>query len=310
MPREFADRRGIDLIGSEGQLRARPALRVSILPIAPARKQLTMLKICFANNKGGCAKTTVSLNVAIALARQGAKVLAVDLDPQGNLSATLGADLGELVQTRKTAYRLMLDDRGDFSEYIMSGRPRLDVIPQCIDDAGETLVENVSLGRELMLRERLAAAENQYDFCILDTPPRMKAPTLNALALADLVVVPIDSGLYSLIGLRELLGNIGRVRRMHAPNQKVLALLSKYTATFKLDKEVRKTVIDFFTPAMVFNATIPNATGVGVATSNFQAIVESEPESAAGFAYLQLVREIREVLSGQVKETTLERITG
>jgi cellulose biosynthesis protein BcsQ len=83
-----------------------------------------MKTITLANHKGGCAKTTTALNLSVALASKGARVLAVDLELQGNLSAALGADLGELEDTRKTTHRLLLDPGADYSEYIISARPR------------------------------------------------------------------------------------------------------------------------------------------------------------------------------------------
>ena len=84
-----------------------------------------MKTIVLANHKGGCAKTTTALNIAVTLAGAGSRVLAVDIDPQGNLSAACGVNLEELEETRRTALRLMLDDQGDYSEYTMQVRPRM-----------------------------------------------------------------------------------------------------------------------------------------------------------------------------------------
>ena len=92
-----------------------------------------MKTIVIANHKGGCAKTTTALNIAVALAAKGSRVLAVDLDLQGNLSAALGADLAELEELRKTAHRLMLDPVADYSEYVIKSRPRLDLLPSSLD---------------------------------------------------------------------------------------------------------------------------------------------------------------------------------
>ena len=100
-----------------------------------------MKTIVIANHKGGCAKTTTALNLAVTLANTGSRVLAVDLDPQGNLSAALGADLQELEESRHTAHRLMLDERGDYSQYVVTSRPRLDLLPACLDADAEALLE-------------------------------------------------------------------------------------------------------------------------------------------------------------------------
>ena len=107
-----------------------------------------MKTIVLANHKGGCAKTTTALNVAVALSMTGSRVLAVDLDPQGNLSAALGADLEEIEESKKTSHRLMLDEKGDFSSYIMSLRPRLDLLPSCLDADAEALLDGQAVSRE------------------------------------------------------------------------------------------------------------------------------------------------------------------
>ena len=156
-----------------------------------------MKTIVFANHKGGCAKTTVALNVAGALASSGSRVLAVDLDQQGNLSIAFGVDLEELEEARRTTLRLMLDDRGDFTEYLVHPRPRLDLLPCCIDDEAEAIISALD-SRELLLKEKMEPAHANYDYCVIDTPPNLGTPTLNALAMSDLTIVPIDTGLFSL----------------------------------------------------------------------------------------------------------------
>src|SRR5689334_1038785 len=108
-----------------------------------------MKVITLANHKGGCSKTTSALNVAVTLATTGARVLAVDLDFQGNLSAALGIDLAALEDNKKTAHRLMLDDKGDFSNYAINCRPRLDLIPACLDADVESLLDGQMVSREL-----------------------------------------------------------------------------------------------------------------------------------------------------------------
>ena len=99
-----------------------------------------MKTITIANHKGGVAKTTTALNLAVLLANQGSRVLACDLDPQGNLSLALGADLQELEESRLTSHRLMLSDRDDYSTYVQKKRPRLDVLPSCLDHDAESML--------------------------------------------------------------------------------------------------------------------------------------------------------------------------
>lgn len=139
-----------------------------------------MKTIVIANHKGGCAKTTTALNLTVVLASQGARVLAVDLDPQGNLSVALGADLQELESTRCTAHRMMLDQRGDVPAYLTRARPRLDLIPSCLDHDAETLIEGQPVSRDLLLKTKLTSVRSGYDYYVIDTPPSLRAPTLNA----------------------------------------------------------------------------------------------------------------------------------
>lgn len=252
-----------------------------------------MKTIVLANHKGGCAKTTTSLNLAVTLANTGSRVLAVDLDFQGNLSASLGVDLQEIEENRHTTHRLMLDERGDFSSYLLNARPRLDVLPACLDNDAESLLDGQAVSRELLLRQKLAPAQKAYDYCVVDTPPSLRVPTLNALAMSDLTIVPIESSMFALLGLGQLLRTVAKVRKAHKPEMLLMALSTLYAARQNLDKTIRAKVIERFTEDFVFQTTIPRAVAVGEATSNLQAIVETNPESAASFTFRKLAAEIR-----------------
>lgn len=270
-----------------------------------------MKTITIANHKGGCAKTTTALNVAVTLANTGSRVIAVDLDPQGNLSAALGADLTEIEESHYTSHRLMLDERGDYSGYLLQPRPRLSLLPACLDADAEALLDGQAVSRELLLKQKLAAAQPAFDYCVIDTPPSLRVPTLNALAMADLTVVPIESSMFALLGLTQLLRTIAKVKRIHAPNMTIMALSTLFTARQKLDREVRAKVIEKFTEDGIFQATIPRAVAVGEATASLQAVVDMSSESAATFAFRKLVAEIREVLGDdeEVRQNAAERRT-
>jgi chromosome partitioning protein len=267
-----------------------------------------MKTIVLANHKGGCSKTTCALNISVALASNGSRVLAVDLDQQGNLSAALGGDLQDLEDTHLTSYRLMLDERGDFSQYVVPSRPRLDLLPACLDADAEALLDGQAVSRELLLKQKLAPARPTYDYCVIDTPPSLRVPTLNALAMSDLTVVPIESSMFALLGLGQLMRTISKVRRAHAPDMQLMALSTLYTSRQNLDKEIREKVLEKFTEDFVFRTTIPRAVAVGQATATLQAVVESSPESAPAFAFRKLVAEIQEVFNDeQETETASER---
>ena len=234
-------------------------------------------------------------------------MLAVDLDPQDNLSASLGVDLQELEENRHTAHRLMLDERGDFSTYLANVRPRLDVLPAYLDADAEALLDGQAVSRELLLKQKLAAAQKAYDYCVIDTPPSLRVPTLNALAMSDLTIVPIESSMFALLGLGQLLRTVAKVRKAHSPDMLLMALSTLYTARQNLDKNIRAKVIDKFTEDFVFQTTIPRAVAVGEATATLHAVVETNAESAASFSFRKLVAEIREVLGDEEARSEASR---
>ncbi len=124
-----------------------------------------MKTITIANHKGGCAKTTTALNLAVALAAKGSHVLAVHLDLQGNLSAALGADLEELVATRRTVHRLMLDHTADYSQHLIkTSRPRLDILPASLDSEVGPALDSLVVSRELKLKDKLSPGLKYYDY--------------------------------------------------------------------------------------------------------------------------------------------------
>lgn len=263
-----------------------------------------MKTIVLANHKGGCAKTTTALNVAATLAAKGARVLAVDLDFQGNLSDALGCDLRELEQSRRTVHRLMLDSQADYSQYTETMRPRLDVLPASLDAEAATLLEALGVFRELRLKTKLSPAQKHYDYCVIDTPPALNTSTLNGLVTADLVIVPIETSRFALLGLSQLLSTIHEVRQAHAPNQYVMALSTIHSARQVLDREVRAQVLDTFTEEFVFQSTIPRHVAVGEATASRNAIVELNSSSPATHAFYSLVREIKEILGDDQEQQT------
>lgn len=266
-----------------------------------------MKTIVLANHKGGCAKTTTALNLGIVLAIQGSRVLMVDLDPQGNLSVALGADLQELESTRTTAHRLMLDSRGDIAAYMMRPRPRLHLIPSCLDHDAETLIEGTPVSRDLLLRNRLSEIKTGYDYCVIDTPPALRAPTLNALATADMTVIPIESSMFALVGLTQLMRMVSAVRRAHSPKMVIMGLSTMHVARQTVDKEVRQQMEAIF-KTNVFDTRVPRAAAVNAATGMGRSVFENDIASPAALAFFNLANEIRERFGDE--KVGLEAIAG
>jgi len=263
--------------------------------------------IVLANHKGGCAKTTTALNLAIVMACQGSRVLAVDLDPQGNLSVAFGADLQELESTRCTSHRMMLDARGDLAAYRMRARPRLDLIPACLDHDAETLIEGQPVSRDLLLKNKLAPVRSGYDYCVIDTPPALRAPTLNALAMSDMTIIPIESSNFALVGLGQVMRMVSAVRKAHAPKMIITALSTKYKARQTVDKEVRSQVEATFKTNM-FETAVPDAAAVNQATGIGKSVYETNIASPAALAFFNLANEIRERFGDE--KVGLESIAG
>ncbi len=255
-----------------------------------------MKTIVISNHKGGVGKTTTALNLAIILAVDGARVLAVDLDPQGNLSDALGCDLRKLEATRATTHRLMLDREGDYTRYLFRARPLLDLIPTCLDYDAENALESQAVSRELLLRKRLAKARDGYDYCVIDTPPALNIATLNALAMSDLTIIPIDTSKYALLGLTHLLKLIGSIMDEHTPEMVIMALSTMYVPRQRIDQEIRKMVLKRFDESNVFNTVIPRAVAVNQAAMSGKSIFEIEPLSTSAAAFYEFAQEVKGAL--------------
>jgi chromosome partitioning protein len=249
--------------------------------------------IVLANHKGGCSKTTTALNLAIVLVKQGSRVLAVDLDPQGNLSVALGTDLQELESTRCTSHRMMLDPKGDIAAYLTRARPRLDLIPSCLDHDAETLIEGQPVSRDLLLKNKLASIRTGYDYCVIDTPPSLRAPTLNALAMSDMTIIPIESSVFALVGLTQLMRMVSAVRRAHAPKMIIMGLSTMHVARQTVDKEVGAQMEAIF-KTNVFETRVPRAAAVNAATGMGKSVFETDIASPAALAFFNLANEVRE----------------
>ena len=270
-----------------------------------------MKTIVFSNHKGGVAKTTCAFNTAVVLAKKGYRVLAVDIDQQGNFSDSCGVDLEELEITQNNSLRLILNENADYTEFKREVRPRFDVIPCSLDDDAETLISGLSVSRELRLKRKLMQARNSYDFCIVDTPPSLGIVTVNALAVADITIVPISPSRYALLGIKQLLRKISQVSQDHAPDMVVMALMTRFHERQNFDKEVREAVLGRFGESLVFSATIPKAVAIEEATAVKQGIIEADDTAFASLAFRKFTNELLEVagFEQEEKQATIGRIS-
>ena len=261
--------------------------------------------ITIANQKGGVGKTTSAVNLAAGLANMGKKVLLIDLDPQGNASTAVGA---EHSSGTVSSYEVLLGDRT--AEEAMQDSSELEnlyCIPATIDLAGSE-IEMVSLvRREFRLYDALFNGfleEQGFDYVFIDCPPSLGLLTINAMACAEEVIIPIQCEYYALEGVGQLLGNIGMIREHLNHNLHISGvLLTMYDARTKLAEQVADEVREQF-GAVVLGNVIPRSIRVSEAPGYGKTVIEYDPSSSGARAYVAAARELDERGDYPPHETT------
>ncbi len=246
------------------------------------------------NQKGGVGKTTTTVNIAAALAEFGAKVLVIDLDPQGNASTALGVPHGAEVPS---VYDVLIDDF-PLADVIQTSpeSPNLFCAPSTIHLAGAEIELVSQVAREHRLRTALEAfleaAEDQIDFVLIDCPPSLGLLTINAFTAADEVFIPIQCEYYALEGLSQLLGSIQMIQKhLNPPLHMSTILLTMYDGRTRLAQQVADEVRQHF-PREVLKTVIPRSVRVSEAPSFGQTVVSYDGQSAGAVAYREAAVEI------------------
>lgn len=245
--------------------------------------------IAVANQKGGVGKTTSTVNIGAALAEMGLRVLLVDLDPQGNASTGVGVETRGL---EHSMYHVLMQDEQLDNVVEPTDVKGLFVAPASLDLAGAEIELVPAFSREQRLKRAIAEVIDDYDYVLIDCPPSLGLLTVNGLAAADEVLVPIQCEYYALEGLGQLLRNVDMVKKNLNPELDLSTILCvMYDARTKLSDQVVSEVRDHF-GEKVLRSVIPRNVRVSEAPSFGQPITTFDPRSRGAIAYRDAAKEV------------------
>jgi chromosome partitioning protein len=260
--------------------------RPNVRPSVNVEDQHVLRTLVFANQKGGVAKTTTTLNHGVAFKEQGYRVLVVDLDPQGNLTMSQGMNPDSIERSMFD----VLVHRVPISEIIHTAE--VDVAVSSIDLAGAELALSSLIGRERALEKALVEVRDRYDFILVDTPPSLGLLTINAFVAATGVIVPVQCEYLSLRGLVQLENTLSMIREILYPDVAIEGILpTMYDKRLLHSKEAVALLKEYFAD-LVYNTKIRKTIRYAEAPVKGQSVLAYDPDGEAAGMYRDLAKEV------------------
>ena len=248
------------------------------------------------NQKGGVSKTVTAVNLGIGLAREGKKVLLVDMDAQGSLTASLGYQRPDQMENTLATIlgRIILDEPVSPGEGILHQAEAVDLLPANIELSGLEVTLVNTMSRETILRDYLNNVRDQYDVILLDCCPSLGMLTINALAAADQVLIPMQAHYLSIKGLEQLIRTISNVKRKINPGLEIAGILItmadlRTTYSREIIKLLRNSYGD---KLRIFNSIIPQSIRAAETSAEGRSIYLHDPAGKVSAAYASLTREV------------------